>query len=248
MRLTDIFPKIPTVRKLAVARPDVGEKREERDFWAWLRSLQGIVNTGTPALYLAPKGSAYNEDHWLTYYQDRFGISVEEIGGTEDVLDRYRGVAEGYILCDPDVLTDAEHRDHAQPAWRSCFQCCLSREHWMERAGIAKRDDLTGRFSNDWEAAEWAFENLWERCDKHLYANLCIHRPHWSSMSHHLEDYVVAHRILALDLSTSRLTRRSLNLYRRIMEAMESPGAQFGWHCTFDQEKEYVIEAAESAA
>ncbi len=47
-----------------------------------------------------------------------------------------------------------------------------------------------------------------------------------------------------LDLPLSRQTRRTLNLYRRMLESAQPPGVQLNWHCVWDQEKEYVAEAA----
>ncbi|HPC45392.1 MAG TPA: hypothetical protein PLJ50_09640, partial [Candidatus Latescibacteria bacterium] len=73
MQLTDVFPRIPPVKRLSVAR--INPQGEGIDFWIWFRSLQGLANRMEPHLYLIdlnamekhkPLGAA--ETHWLDYY------------------------------------------------------------------------------------------------------------------------------------------------------------------------------------
>jgi hypothetical protein len=160
------------------------------------------------------------------------------------VIERYKHLVDGYVLYDTERVIQTQNLAITLAGLESFLPIAPDQQHWMTRHGIRKRDDLRGRFRNNVQAAEWAVANLWPHCYKRLYANFCIHRPHWYALAHELEDFVVYHKGFALDLPLSRQTRRTLNLYRRMLDSAEPPGVQMNWHCVCDQEKEYVAEAA----
>jgi len=250
MHLTDIFPTIPRVKRLVVSEPAVAD--ETVDFWIWYRSFQGLINRAEPHLYLIRhdlttrdgKPRSLCEDHWLKYYTERFGLPVERVDEVDEVIDRYKDIVEGYVLYDTEQVIQTQNLAITLAGLESFLPIAPDQERWMARHGIRKRDDLRGRFTSDAEAAEWAVANLWPHCYRRLYANFCIHRPLWYALAHELEDFVVYHKGFALDLPLSRQTRRTLFLYRRMLESAEPPGVQMNWHCVCDQEKEYVAEAA----
>jgi hypothetical protein len=249
--LTEILPSIPAVKRLTVSAPGVPGRNV--DFWIWYRSLQGLVNRDEPHLYLvqgqvgarAGKPHDLYESHWLDYYVRTFGLRTETVNDVDAVVERYKHLVDGYVLYDNETVIQTQNLAITRAGLEGLLPIAPDQEHWMARHGIPKRDDLRGKFANDIEAAEWALNNLWPHCCKRLYANLCVHRPFWFSMCHTLEDFVVYHRGLALDLPLSRQARRTLRLYRRMLESAEAPGVQMNWHCMWDQEKEYVAEAAE---
>lgn len=251
MRLTDILPSIPRVKRIVVSAPEVESKTV--DFWVWYRSFQGLVNRDEPQLYLVQRttpprpgrpGGLY-EEHWLDYYVKTFGLPTEEAHDVDALIERYKHLVNGYLLYDNERVIQTQNLAITRAGLEGLLPIAPDQEQWMTRHGIQKRDDLRGKFADDIEAAEWALANLWPHCCKRLYANLCVHRPFWSAMCHTLEDFIVYHKGLALDLPLSRQTRRTLNLYRRMLESAEPPGVQMNWHCMCDQEKEYVAEAAE---
>ncbi|HPU83885.1 MAG TPA: GxGYxYP family putative glycoside hydrolase [Candidatus Latescibacteria bacterium] len=250
MQLTDVFPSIPPVQRLTVASID--PKNEGIDFWIWFRSLQGLVNRKEPHLYVIdlkalevhkPLGAA--EKHWLDYYTTRFGIATEDVNSIDILLERYKDLAEGYVLYDNEQIIQTQNLAITRAGLENLLPVSPDQEHWMQRHGIPKRDDLRRRFSDDWDAAEWAIEHLWPSCYRKIYGNFCIHRPNWYAYGHQLEDFIVMHRGMALDLPRCRTHRRSLYLYRKMMESADPPGCQMNWHCAWEQEKEYVAEAAQ---
>ncbi|UCH35750.1 MAG: hypothetical protein JSV65_05200 [Armatimonadota bacterium] len=251
MRLTDILPSIPPVRRLVVSAPDAAG--DSVDFWIWYRSFQGLINREEPHLYLMQGSDRARrrrprdlcESHWLDYYVKTFGLPVDDLDDVDEVIERYKHLVGGYILYDNECVIQTQNLAITRAGLESLLPVAPDQEHWMERHGIAKRDDLRGKFADDAEAAEWAIGNLWPYCHKRLYANLCVHRPFWYAMGHTLEDFIVYHRGLALDLPLSRQSRKTLRLYRRMLESADAPGVQMNWHCICDQEKEYVAEAAE---
>jgi hypothetical protein len=251
MQLTEVFPSIPRVKRLVVTEPDVPD--ESMDFWIWYRSFQGLINRAEPHLYLIRhhpqmrdgKPVSLYENHWLDYYVERFGLSTERLDDVDEVIERYKHLVDGYVLYDTEDIVQTQNLAITRAGLEGILPIAPDQEHWMTHHGIPKRDDLRGRFASDADAAEWALNNLWPHCYKRLYANFCVHRPLWYALSHDLEDFVVYHKGLALDLPLSRQTRRTLYLYRRMLESAEPPGVQMNWHCVLDQEKEYVAEAAE---
>lgn len=250
MQLTDVFPGIPPVKRLAVAR--INPQGQGIDFWIWFRSLQGLANRMEPHLYLIdldamekhrPLGAA--ETHWLDFYKTRFGIPTEDMENIDAVVERYKNLIDGYVLYDNEQIIQTQNLAITRAGLESLLPVSPDQEHWMLRHGIPKRDDLRGKFADDWDAAEWAIDHLWPSCYRKLYGNFCIHRPNWYAYGHQLEDFIVMHKGMALDLPRCRTHRRSLYLYRRMMESADPPGCQMNWHCAWEQEKEYVAEAAQ---
>lgn len=250
MQLTDILPSIPRVQRLVVCAPDAAH--HGADFWVWLRSFQGLINRQEPHLYIvqrsgrpeAPRPDALYEYHWLDYYVRTFGLPTEQLDDLDSLIDRYKHLVNGYLLYDNEAAIQTQNLAITRAGLESLLPVAPDQEQWMKRHGIPRRDDLRGRFSDDAQAAEWALDNLWPHCCKRLFANFCIHRPFWYAMCHTLEDFIVYHKGLALDLPLSRQTRKTQRLYRRMLESAQAPGVQMNWHCVGDQEKEYVAEAA----
>ena len=252
MYLTDIFPTTAAVQRLRVSRPDTAA--EDVDFWVWYRSLQGLINRAEPHLYIVCRSPLVKlvgdhqpdcEEHWLKYYNEAYGLPIESIE-FDSVLEEYKHLVEGYVVYDAEDVIQTQNLAITRAGLESLLPIAPNQEHWMTKHGIPKRDDLRGEFSSDAEAAEWAIDTLWPHCDKRMYANFCIHRPNRNALFHELEDYVVCHKGLALDLPLSRISRRTRALYRRMLESAEAPGVQMNWHCAWDQEKEYVAEAAKN--
>ena len=249
MKITDILPSIPKVKRLVACTPNVDGG--EVDFWIWLRSLQGLANRREPHLYVMQgtdvsrgRNRPLYEDHWLSYYADTFHLPTETVDDVDQVIERYKECTGGYILYDNEDVIQTQNLAITRCGLEGLLPVAPGQEQWMQRHGIAKRDDLRGRFASNADAAEWAIDNLWPYCRKRLYANLCVHRPFWYAMAHTLEDFIVYHRGMALDLPLSRQSRRTLYLYRKMMESGQPPGVQMNWHCICDQEKEYIAEAA----
>lgn len=257
MNLTDVFPAIPQVKHLLVSR--VTSHGLAPDFWVWFRSFQGLVNRREPHLYTirdaAGPGKTNHslekypyvglyEDHWLDYYTERFGLPVENCDDVDELIERYKDVVTGYVLYDNTDVIQTQNLAITRCGLEGVLPIAPDQEDWMIRHGIPKRDDLRGKFGDDWDAAEWAIDNLWPHVYKKLYGNFCIHRPVGYSYGHDLQDFIVMHRGMALDLPRTRPMRRSLMLYRRMLESGDAPGVQMNWHCAWEQEKEYVVEAA----
>jgi hypothetical protein len=251
MRFTEILPNIPRVKRLVTLTPEA--TAADIDFWIWLRSLQGLVNRNEPHLYLLCAGGEERrgrhiplyEDHWLAYYSQTYTIPDQSLPDTDALLDQYKSFAEGYVVFDNRDVIQTQNLAITRCGLEGLLPVAPEEEDWMVRHGIPKRDDLRGRFKSDTAAAAWAIENLWPQCNRRLFANFCIHRPLWYAMCHTLEDFIVYHQGMALDLPLSRQSRETQRLYRKMLDSADPPGIQMNWHCVKDQEKEYIAEAAE---
>jgi len=121
MRVTDVFPTIPRVKRLVVSEPQ--PVQESIDFWIWLRALQGLANRAEPHLYLisgkderrpgqpgkAGKPWPLYEDHWLDYYLERFGLPVERLEDVDALIDRYKDAVNGYVLYDTERVLPTQN-------------------------------------------------------------------------------------------------------------------------------------------
>ena len=251
MRLTRFLSSVPRVERLVTLEAPAQEANV--DFWMWLRALQGLANREEPHLYLIRRDEAGKsrkplgeyEDHWLDYYVERFGLPCQALEDVDALLARYKHLVSGYVLYDAEEVIQTQNLAITRAGLEGVLPIAPSQEPWMRRHGISKRDDLRGAFADNAEAAAWAVDNLWPRTLRRLFANFCVHRPFWYAIGQTIQDFVVCHKGFALDLPLSRQTRKTQALYRRMLESADPPGAQMGWHCVCDQEKEYVAEAAE---
>jgi hypothetical protein len=248
MQIDDVFPKIPQVKRLLVTRLD--ENGQDPDFNVWVHSFQGLINRQEPHSYLIRTGGdsrmgGMYEDHWLEYYKDRFDMPTEECDDIDELIERYKDLVSGYVMYDNEDVIQTQNLATVQCGLEGVLPIAPNQEDWMIRHGIPKRDDLRGRFADDWDAAEWAIDNLWPHTYKRIYANFCIHRPIWYANCHDLQDFIVMHKGMALDLPRTRPMKRSLDLYHKMMSTSEGPGVQMNWHCAWEQEKEYVGTAAQ---
>ena len=249
MQLTDVFPQIPKVKRLVVAEPNAAD--QPLDFWVWFKSLQGLVNREEPHLYTIrssppekTKRRSLYEDHWLDWYTKQYGLPVEHQNDIDTLIERYKHVVNGYVVYDNEKVIQTQNLAITRSGLESILPIAPSQEAWMQRHGIPKRDDIRGKFTDDWDVAEWMIDNLWPNCYRRIYGNFCIHRAGWYAHMHDLEDFIVYHKSMAIDLIRARTHRRALNLSRRMLEEGEAPGVQMNWHCLWEQEKEYVAEAA----
>ena len=249
--LIEIFPKVPPVKRLVVCELELNSI----DAAIWLRSFQGLINRDEPHLYIVPAGSRIhaggppnNLTHWLDYYVSKYRFPTEELNDPDELFERYKHLLDGYVLYDTERVIQTQNLAITRAGLENILPIAPAQEHWASRHGLIKRDDLRGRFADDWDAAEWAIGNLWPRCNQRLYANLCIHRTDnrsiWHPNAHELDDYIVYSKAFALDLIRNRMYRRQLGLAHEMYASGTPPGAQLNWHCCWEQEKEYVAEGA----
>jgi hypothetical protein len=134
-----------------------------------------------------------------------------------------------------------------------------SLENWMviipemiplvEKYGLKQKEDLRGRWQGRVEIYEWAFNNLFVDCSRHILGDCCVDYPHHPSEgSFHIRDFLVANKAFTVDLSAALRQRREYKLLDKIYDQLEFPSGVWGWHDSRDHEHWAVDRAARKSA
>jgi len=232
-----IFPKLPTPKSL-VAAPLVRDMTwHEKTF---LTCFQGLVNRREPRIYLID--STYDRD-WLEYYKTKFKIEYEVIDSPYELVQMFAHELSGYVVYDEDML-DSANVATVLGSLKNAVPVSQQLAARLKEAGLEEIENLRGRWTNRLDAYEWALAELMPDCNERMIAQLCVDVPHWPSNSCYLRDYLMAHKVFTFDLSSSLRDRKDFDLLNRICSKVVSPGGILGWHCTRDNEHEFVAVAS----
>ena len=218
------------VSRLKESFPDA----DARTLWMLhpvLTIFQGLINRVEPRIWLDLGSRGVD---WLAIYrQDGYEIPVQEENEFAALIRRFAGELDGYVVFDPEML----HSLNVAQTWASL-------ENWLvippileplaKEVGLSLKEDLRGRWPDRVSAYEWAFENLFPRCSKHVIANYCVDYPFGGAYVD--RDFTVANKAFIMDLSAALRQRREYRLMDRIYAHMETPGGVWGWHDTRDHE------------
>ena len=236
-RLRDIFPSVPRCQEAVV----VDIRRYALDERMMFLVLQGLVNRKQPRLYLI---STKDCEFWVDYYNERCGLDFIRYGSAFTTLDVFQEDIDGYRLYDPENLhtfnlaATMAGIDRALPVHPRY-------EKNAKRAGLRRVDDLQGKFRDRYDANQWSLDNLLPHCTTRVAANICMDRPHWSTVSVLAQDFVTSLGAFQMDCSASRAHPRDIGMLRELYARMEAPGCVLGWHCARDTEHEAVSLAAD---
>ena len=201
-----------------------------------LTCLQGLLNRVKARVYFIHGGP---DQFWLEYYRDEFGISYDILDQPGQLFEMFAGEIGGYVLYDPDrphslnLATILGALQDAVPVSRT----------WERRAwdyGLEKIDVVPEKLSDLHQAYEWALAELFPRCRQDMLAQLCVHHPHWPTSTFANRDYVMAHTIFSVDISSSERDKKDYQLLQRIYRAIEPGAIVIGWHCVRDKEHEAI--------
>ena len=251
-RKYDIFAEIREPKHLV--RFDVSDIQkcfpdaDGRTIWIYrsiLTIFQGLVNRREPQLFLE-----YERRHvdWLSIYQEQgYSFTSEFLDDYEQILRMFASEVDGYIIMDPEWI----HTINVAQTWGSLENWIVitpDLEPLVQKAGLSKRQDLRGRWKDHVQAYEWAFENLFDRCSKHIVGNVSLNYPFHPSQDTTIRDFLVHNKAFTVDLSAALRQRREYRLLDRIYERLEFPSGIWGWHNTRDHEHYAVARAATHGA
>ena len=212
---------------------------------ALLTTFQGLVNRVEPRLFLIDDPSDVD---WLSIYKNEgHEFEFSDIDDLEGLVREFGPELDGYILIDPVFL----HSINIAQTWGTLENWLViapEHESLAREIGLKKQEDLRGRWTDRVEAYQWAFENLFPRCSKHVVANMCVDYPHFPSTSSHIRDFLVCNNAFTFDLSAARRQRRENELMDRIYDQLEFPAGVWGWHCCRDHEHWAVARASRKSA
>jgi len=203
--------------------------------------LQGLINRVQPALYLRHSPRAVD---WLDLYKKQgHPFTYTEAASLTSLLELYAPSLAGYIIMDPANL----HSMNVAQTWASLENWLVilpEMEPTAMRLGLTKKQDLRGRWPDRLSAYEWAFENLFPECSKHVFGDCCMDFPIFpSTATFQICDFLVANKAFTVDLSASLRQRREYRLLDKIYAEAQFPAGMWGWHCTRDHEH-YAVERA----
>lgn len=245
----DIFFKYKTVKKIfrfdTSVQPVGGHNDTPKKLWVFrsiMSIFQGLINRIEPQLYL---NHSSRDVDWLSIYKDAgYPIEITELTDFEQLLTRFCPLLDGYIVIDPNMVDSI-----------NIAQTWASLENWMvitpemeslvQKNGLQKRQDLRGRWQDRVASYDWAFDNLFPECSKHIVGDCCVDFPfHPTEGSFHIRDFLVANKAFTFDLSAAVRQRRENKLLDKIYESLEFPAGAWGWHDSRDHEHWAVDRAA----
>ncbi|MGP8329627.1 MAG: GxGYxYP domain-containing protein [Methanosarcinaceae archaeon] len=237
-RLRRIFPKSDMPAKLQYIRPGPQRSYHEKVF---LTCFQGLLNRKKADSYII---HSEVDEFWLKYYAEAFQIENEFLNDPFQLVQRHVREVAGFIVYDPEmphslnIATTLGALQNAVPVSKTL-------KTKMKSLGLKQVDDLTNRWENGYQAYEWAAAELLPQCHPQLLAELCVHHPGWPTSSYKNRDYVIAHKIFSVDLSSSERDKRDYQLLREIYAAYPEETVILGWHCVRDKEHEAIALSAE---
>ncbi len=235
--IPNVFPPLPPPKRL-LAVPMASElPLDER---VLVTSLQGLVNRRQPEIYFVQDDT---DAHWLTYYDDRYGIGHDSLENTGRFLDTYAERASGYVVYDDAMLDSANVAVSMSGVWNvlPVSQRLVAR---MRDLGLKEFENFTGRWKTRYEAYRWALDHVFPYCSSNLLGAVCVDVSHWPSDSNWHYDYLAAQRMFTFDLSARVRDREDVALFHEICERTEGFGCIMGWRCTRCPEHEFVALAA----
>ena len=236
MIIRSIFPNFPKLKEMI----SVKLVPNNLDWEILVRSAQGIVNLEQPRIFVESHAC---DAHWQKFYVEHYRVPVKATLSDEGFLMEFKDCFKGYVLTDPKIiqtsniaatLTGLEQWLPVHPQHHS----------FVKKLGLPLRKDLRGQFTDDVEAAQWAITNLLPDCNQKMMSTQCIHRDYWVAQGQKLRDYLVYNRVFQIDLASNRKHLKERNLHYQVLQHIDPPGVQLGWHCVRDQEKEWIAEAA----
>jgi hypothetical protein len=184
-----VFPKSSEPKFLDV----VDVRRLGFDARLMLATLQGIVNRGEPRIYLI---YGYPDLFWLEKVVAEKGVSYEVMDNYTDLLSKYKSYIEGVIVYDPN-LPDTANVATTLSGLENAVVVSPNLLSLVSGLGLRIVKDLRGMWKDGAEAYEWAFRELYPKCNKGFLAVL---DPEPEHLNVHLRDYIVAHRIFTFFL------------------------------------------------
>ena len=207
--------------------------------------FQALVNREEPRVYLTyPR----RDIDWLANYKAAgHEFTCDDVTDFRVLLDRFKSDLDGYIVADSEML-DTVNIGQTWGSLENWMVVLPEQESLVREVGLEKRQDLRGRWMDRVDAYQWAFDNLFARCSKHVLGSQCTHFPIFPSGETTIRDFLVHNKAFTFDLSAAFRQRREYRLFSRICAELEFPSGVWGWHCTRDHEHWAVARASRESA
>lgn len=189
-----------------------------------LTSLQGLINRELPRIYIIYTDM---DEDWLKTLEKYTSIRIQYVS-PDDALEKFGNYVKGYIVYDPD-LPDTVNMATTMAGLYNCIVVHPKDIQWAEKYGFEEFSDIRGKFKNRYETYQWAYENLWPKCDHRLLVPMCPGPPiEPRIMQVAVRDYVVALRLFVHYLDPNDPMER--DLFIKLLREMPTNTAVLGWH------------------
>lgn len=146
-------------------------------------TLQGIVNSSVPRMYIVDGAKDTSQRFWLTIYQERYNINYSDPISLWDALKVFAEEISGMVV----YSTDEPYTVNVATTMAGIKGAVVVSASLVDRVsayGIDVIEDIGGRWKDKYEAYQWAFDNLYPLCNKGALA--VLNTDDWR-----LRDYLV---------------------------------------------------------
>ncbi len=209
---------------------------------ALLISLQGIVNTTGPRLYLIyPETWPF---HYVVpvfeFYQKKRYFTFAPLKSLQEAVETFKDVPQGYVVWDPAVRTSLIVAFTIAGVEKAVV---VTEEliPLVEKCGLPMVEDLRGMFRgmNDAQIYQWAYERYWDRCSRDFI--IWLGGESGPIMKPGVADWGVCKRAFFNDLSTRPEDAEEYALARKLLSQMNPMSMVMGWHSyAKDKERDHV--------
>lgn len=209
-------------------------------------SLQGIINRDSPKIYLLWESRdkfGNPSEECIEYYKSKCWITYDYIS-LDSALKKYADEVNGFVVYDPEF----RHSINIATTLAGLNNTLIAHPDFISKLkvlGLPMKEDLRERWKDKYQAYEWQLENLSPGCNKNIIASgLPVEDPRTHKakiwMARPIRDYVIMHRVVAVDLVPHRKVPKDYRLLERYYKGMNPYARVLGYPFTGALERPYV--------
>jgi hypothetical protein len=196
-----------------------------------LLSLQGLANRAAPQFYVIhPKDFQWEiTEPLFEFYQRKHDVRFAELKTAEEALARFNGSAKGYVVWDPAVPASLNVA-FTIAGLEDALVVTPAQVPLVEKHGLRKIDDLTGRYTGRTDAQIYAdaVDRYWARCTHDAIMLQGGHRGAVRQPA--MADWGIRQKMFFHDLSANPQHPEELALEKRLLSELKPGSIVFGWH------------------
>jgi hypothetical protein len=196
-----------------------------------LLSLQGLANRTAPQFYIIhPKDFQWEiTEPLFEFYQRKHGVQFTELKTAEEALARFSGSAKGYVVWEPAVPASLNVA-FTIAGLDDALVVTAAQVPLVEKHGLKKIDDLTGRYTGRTDAQIYAdaIDRYWARCTHDAVMLQGGHRGAVRQPA--MADWGIRQKMFFHDLSANPQHPEELALEKRLLSELKPGSIVFGWH------------------
>lgn len=198
---------------------------------ALLLSVQGLANRAAPQLYIIhPRDYQWEiTEPLFEFYQRQHGVRFTELKTADEAVAQFASVARGYVVWDPAVGASLNVA-FTIAGLDDAFVVTPALVPLVEKHGLRKIDDLTGRYTGRTDAQIYAdaVARYWARCTHD--ALMLMGGPRGAVRMPAMADWGIRQKMFFEDLSANPAQPDERALETRLLSQLRPGATVFGWH------------------